>query len=113
KAQPPSPARRRILCPQRKCVEAVPALGEPVAISEQQLETWAKQGPTAQFTATYGSLKGVLNESNSPHYSKDYTVLLQGSYKKETNVYGDSDVDVIMRLNQTFYTDLDQLSEED
>jgi hypothetical protein len=84
-----------------------------VAISEQQLETWAKQGPTAQFTATYGSLKGVLNESNSPHYSKDYTVLLQGSYKNETNVYGDSDVDVIMRLNQIFYTDLDQLSEED
>lgn len=82
-------------------------------ISEAQLETWAKQGPTAQFTATYDTLQAVLNDSNAPYYPKDYTIFLQGSYKNDTNVYGDSDVDVVMRLNQTFYTDLDQLSEED
>lgn len=84
-----------------------------MAISDQQLETWAKQGPTGQFTATYDTLKGVLNDSNAPYYPKDYTIFLQGSYKNDTNVYGDSDVDVVIRLNQTFYTDLDELSEED
>ena len=31
-----------------------------MAISEAQLETWGKQGPTAQFTATYETLRNVL-----------------------------------------------------
>lgn len=84
-----------------------------MTISEDQLTTWAKQGPTAQFTATYDSLKTCLNDSNSPYYPKDFSIFLQGSYKNDTNVYGDSDVDVVIRLNQTFYTDLSNLSEED
>jgi Nucleotidyltransferase domain len=72
-----------------------------VTISEQQLETWARRGPTAQFTATYETLRNVLNDTRSPYYPKDYTIFLQGSYKNDTNVYGDSDVDVVIRLNQT------------
>src|SRR3984893_12810479 len=84
-----------------------------MAISEAQLETWAKQGPTPQFTATYDTLSAVLNNSSSPYYLKDFKVFLQGSYKNDTNVYGDSDVDVIIRLDEIFYTDLDQLPAED
>jgi hypothetical protein len=84
-----------------------------VAISEDQLTTWAKQGPTAQFTATYETLKGVLNDSSSPYYPKNFSIFLQGSYKNDTNVYGDSDVDVVMCLDQTFYTDLTYLPEDD
>ncbi len=38
---------------------------------------------------------------------------MQGSYKNDTNVYGDSDVDVVIRLNQTFFTDLSNLAEDD
>lgn len=84
-----------------------------MTISDTQLETWGKPGPTAQFTATYDSLKKVLNDSNSPYYPKDFTIFLQGSYKNGTNVYGDSDVDAVIRLNQTFFTDLSALPEED
>jgi hypothetical protein len=84
-----------------------------VTISEQQLETWAKQGPTAQFTATYETLRNVLNDSRSPYYPKGFTIFLQGSYKNDTNVYGDSDVDVVIRLNDTFYTDLTFLPDDD
>lgn len=84
-----------------------------MAISEQQLGTWAKQGPTAQFTVTYDIMKGVLNHGEAPYYPKDYKIFLQGSYKNDTNVYGDSDVDVVIRLNQSFYTDLGELPEED
>jgi hypothetical protein len=84
-----------------------------VTISEDQLKTWAKRGPTAQFTATYDTLKNCLNDSNSPYYPKDFSVFLQGSYKNDANVYGDSDVDVVIRLNQTYYSDLSNLSEED
>jgi hypothetical protein len=84
-----------------------------VTISEDQLTTWAKQGPPAQFTATYDTLKGTLNDSSSPYYPNDFSIFLQGSYKNDTNVYGDSDVDVVMRLNQTFYTDMTYLPEDD
>ena len=82
-------------------------------ISEAQLETWAKQGLTGQFTATYETLRGVLNDSNSPYYPKSFTIFLQGSYKNDTNVYADSDVDVIIRLDEVFYTGLDKLAVED
>lgn len=84
-----------------------------MTISEAQLQTWSKQGPTAQFTSTYETLKSCLNDSNSPYYQKNFSVFLQGSYKNDSNVYGDSDVDVVIRLNQTFYSDLSNLPDED
>lgn len=84
-----------------------------MTISETQLATWSKQGPTSQFTSTYDTLRGVLNDPYSPYYSKEFRIFLQGSYKNDTNVYGDSDVDVVVRLDSVFYTDLDQLPTED
>jgi hypothetical protein len=84
-----------------------------MSIPEAQLETWAKQGPTAQFTATYNTISAVLNDSSSPYYLKSFSVFLQGSYKNDTNVYGDSDVDVVMRLDEIFYTDLQFLSDDE
>lgn len=84
-----------------------------MAIAEIQLETWAKQGPTAQFTATYDTLQAVLDNSSSPYYLKDFKISLQGSYKNDTNVYGDSDVDIVIRLDDIFYTDLYFLSAEE
>lgn len=84
-----------------------------MTIFEDQLKTWAKQGPTTQFTDTYDTLKTYLNDNSSPYYPKDFSIFLQGSYKNDSNVYGDSDVDVVIRLNQTFYTDLSNLPEED
>jgi hypothetical protein len=84
-----------------------------VTISEEQLKTWAKLGPASQFTATYETLKTWLTDSSSPYFPKDFSIFLQGSYKNDTNVYGDSDVDIVIRLNEVFYTDLSNLSEED
>jgi hypothetical protein len=84
-----------------------------VPISEDQLSTWSKQGPTSQFTATYETLKTCLNDGQSPYSGRNYTIFLQGSYKNNTNIYGDSDVDVCIRLDEVFLTDLDQLSAED
>ena len=54
-----------------------------------------------------------MNDSNSPYYPKSFTIFLQGSYKNDTNVYADSDVDVIIRLDEVFYTGLDKLAVED
>lgn len=82
-------------------------------ISEDQLKTWGKQGSTGQFTATHDTLKTWLNDSNSPFCTKDFSIFLQGSYKNDTNIYGDSDVDVVIQLNQTFYPDLSILTDEE
>jgi hypothetical protein len=84
-----------------------------MSISEIQLATWAKQGATPQFTSTYDTLKTVLNDSSSPYCPKDFNIFLQGSYKNDTNVYADSDVDVVIRLDAIFYTDLYFLPAED
>jgi len=81
-----------------------------MVISESQLETWSHQGSVTQSTQTYDTIKKVLNDTSSPYYSKDFSIFLQGSYGNDTNVYRDSDVDVVIRLNQTYYADTSSLT---
>jgi hypothetical protein len=80
-------------------------------IPESQLETWSHLGPVTQSKQTYESIRKVLNDSASPYYSKDFAIFLQGSYGNDTNVYRDSDVDIVIRLNQTYYSDTNALTE--
>jgi hypothetical protein len=82
-----------------------------MAIPESQLQTWSTQGSAKQSAATYDTIKTVLNDGGSPYYSKDFAIFLQGSYGNDTNVYKDSDVDIVIRLNETFYSDLQYLTE--
>lgn len=84
-----------------------------MTISEAQLETWSKQGSVAQSRDTYASIKTCLARSDAPYQGKDYAIFLQGSYGNDTNIYADSDVDLAIRLDSTFYRDLSALSEED
>ena len=80
-----------------------------MAIPEAQLTTWSHIGAIQQSAQTYETVRKVLNDSGSPYYSKDFSIFLQGSYGNKTNVYKDSDVDIVIRLNQTFYSDLTHL----
>jgi len=80
-----------------------------MAIPEHQLETWSAIGSVTQSAQTYETIRKVLNDSGSPYYSKSFSSFLQGSYGNNTNVYRDSDVDIVIRLNQTFYSDLTDL----
>src|SRR6266496_25434 len=80
-----------------------------MAIPEAQLTTWSHIGAIQQSAQTYETVRKVLNDSSSPYYSKDFSIFLQGSYGNNTNVYKDSDVDIVIRLNQTFYSDLTHL----
>ena len=84
-----------------------------MAISERQLETWASQGPTKQFTDTYQSIRGNLLDTSAPYPVKDVSVFLQGSYCNDTNVYGDSDVDIVLKHNGAFYYDISQMTPEE
>lgn len=78
-------------------------------IPESQLETWSHQGAVATSSTTYASIQTALSATTSPVRGKDYEVFLQGSYKNDTNIRGDSDVDVVVQLNETFYRDLSAL----
>jgi hypothetical protein len=83
-----------------------------MGIPEAQLKTWSGLGSVAQSAQTYQTIRGVLKDSFSPYYDKLFTIFLQGSYGNDTNVYGDSDVDIVIRLDGTFYYDLTQLEQD-
>ena len=77
---------------------------------ESQLDTWSRQGAVATAKATHESIRNALTASTSAIRGRDYEVYLQGSYKNDTDIRGDSDVDVVMQLNDAFGQDLDALS---
>ncbi len=80
-----------------------------MAIPESQLDTWSHQGAVAGSRDTYSEIKKVLEASTVPYAQKDYKVFLQGSYGNDTNVYKESDVDIVIQLNQTFKSDTSKL----
>lgn len=84
-----------------------------MAIPESQLDTWSHQGSITQSSTTYNSIKGILEGSGTPYAGKNFKVFLQGSYGNDTNIYAESDVDIVICLNDCFQRDIDRLSEED
>lgn len=78
-------------------------------IPEQQLATWSHQGSVAQSSTTYNAIKKTLEDTRAPYAGKNYQVFLQGSYGNDTNIYAESDVDVVIKLNDCFRSDLSQL----
>lgn len=82
-------------------------------IPESQLDTWSHQGSITQSSDTYHSIKNVLEASTTPYANKNFKVFLQGSYSNDTNIYTESDVDIIIRLDDCFQSDLTQLTEEE
>lgn len=82
-------------------------------IPESQLDTWSHQGSVTQSSNTYNTIKNILEASTTPYAGKSYNVFLQGSYGNDTNIYAESDVDIVIRLDDCFHSDLDDLPEED
>ena len=81
-----------------------------MAIPENQLETWSRQGAMATATALYERIRTAL-KNDTALQGRDFDVFLQGSYRNSTNIYGDSDVDVVAMLKETFKPDYDYLDE--
>jgi hypothetical protein len=80
-----------------------------MGIPEAQLETWSHQGAITQSKTTYGTIKSALEAPGSAYSAETYKVFLQGSYGNDTNIYRESDVDVVMRLDSSFQHDLEEL----
>lgn len=69
-------------------------------IPESQLTTWSNQGAVASAKITHEAIRTALGQYRFPN-GVDYEIYLQGSYKNDTNIRGDSDVDVVVQLNST------------
>lgn len=82
-----------------------------MTIAESQLDTWSHQGSVAQSAATYQTLRGVLERADAPYGDRTYSIFLQGSYANDTNIYADSDVDLVMRLTSVYYAETSNLTE--
>lgn len=82
-----------------------------MAIPEAQLETWSHQGAIQGSSSTYNAIKKTLEAKGSPYANKDFKVFLQGSYGNDTNIYAESDVDIVITLKDCFHSDLTALSE--
>lgn len=74
-------------------------------MTEQQLETWSHQGAVTTAKSTADAIKSSLTSSWRLR-GKDIEVYLQGSYRNDSNIRGDSDVDAVVQLNSTFLPDL-------
>lgn len=83
-----------------------------MAIPESQLITWSHQGSITQSSTTYNTIKGALEVSGSAYADKDYQVFLQGSYGNDTNIYAESDVDIVIKLKDSFQSDLSLLTDD-
>ncbi|MGO9454323.1 MAG: nucleotidyltransferase [Candidatus Binataceae bacterium] len=81
-----------------------------MAIPESQLKTWSHQGGTSSSSAAYTSIRNALLTSKSPLAGRAVDIFLQGSYANSTNIYGDSDIDVVVYYDQTFYKDMSALT---
>ncbi len=84
-----------------------------MAIPESQLETWSHQGSVKQSSNTYATVKSALEAKDTKYADKSFEVFLQGSYGNDTNIYAESDVDIVMRLDAIYYYDTSALEPQD
>ena len=80
-----------------------------MAIPEAQLETWSHQGSITQSKNTYAAIKRCLDDPNTSYAGKRFEVFLQGSYGNDTNIYAESDVDTVIRLDSVYFYDASAL----
>lgn len=80
-----------------------------MSIPEAQLETWCNQGATVTSAGAYASIKAALAAPSSKVRTLNTDVYLQGSYGNSTNIFADSDVDVVVQYDSVWYRDISKL----
>jgi hypothetical protein len=83
-----------------------------MAIPESQFDTWSHQGSVTQSRDTYRTVRNALSTANAVYASRAYEVFLQGSYGNDTNIYAESDVDTVIRLDEIYGYDVNELPPE-
>lgn len=80
-----------------------------MGIPESQLDTWSGVGAGEGSKTTYATIKGSLEDAAAVYDDRRFDVFLQGSYGNDTNIYGESDVDVVARFNGAFIHNIGSL----
>lgn len=84
-----------------------------MAIPESQFDTWSHQGSVRQSSTTYATVRSALLAEGTAYANKETKVFLQGSYGNATNIYAESDVDIVIVLRNCWQRDLTKLSERE
>lgn len=82
-------------------------------IPAAQLSIWMNRGGTTASENAYAAICRALAAPHSVVQGHDYELFLQGSYRNATNIYGDSDIDVVLALNETIITNSSELPPSD
>ena len=83
-----------------------------MAIPESQLSTWSHHGPQDSSKRTHEAIRRVLDTYQwPPGMTRDF--YLQGSYRNDTNIRGDSDVDIVLEVTSTIEYDTSSLSQNE
>lgn len=82
-------------------------------IPSSKLETWTKQGAVQSAKRTHQPIRQTLSDPDSVLTQKDveFEDFLQGSYKNTTNIYADSDVDLVVECRDLIVYDTRNLTE--
>lgn len=81
-------------------------------IPSRQLDGWTGQGAITISSNAYNSIRTAFLAANSPLRGRSLDIFLQGSYANATNIRGDSDIDVVVLYDDTFYKDMTALTPE-
>jgi hypothetical protein len=84
-----------------------------MSIPESQLDTWSHQGSVQQSCDTYATVTRALEAKDTKYADKSFDVFLQGSYGNDTNIYAESDVDVVLRTDSIYYYDTSALNPQE
>ena len=79
-----------------------------MAIPESTLSKWSDHGAQDTAKRTHEAIRRVLDAYQWPSDMK-YDFYLQGSYRNDTNIRGDSDVDIVLQMTSLFDLDTSQL----
>lgn len=83
-----------------------------MSIPESQLSRWSHHGAQDTAKSTHERIRRVLAAHQWPP-GMAYDFYLQGSYRNDTNIRGDSDVDVVLEMTSTFNYDTTALTDWD
>ena len=78
-----------------------------MAVTEQQLQTWARHVTLMKNQETYRHVKSLF-QNRQFNSSSDFEIYLQGSVANDTNIYADGDIDIVFQYNWTYFYNYDR-----
>src|SRR5690348_9322663 len=79
-----------------------------MAVTEDQLARWAR-GPSQTETERCDTTVRRISDALRSELGARVSVFAQGSYRNHTNIREESDVDVVVRDNRSYFSDLSQM----